>query len=324
MFTDQKISVKVPGTSFTLESNKSYTILGRVDESSPAEFKEQGISKIPHPLNSQNATVDFDDTLKVWDTGTFDSSPCYRTVTNKEEVKNTVKELQDKLLPELYKIEPEEHYDYKSNNSYFDEYKFPLIENLKISTNTAKNFFGLWVALVSGAVAPEEESKNPKYRMLRTPYVLVDRKEVANSAQKNKHHQSTAIYNFMNFLNSDKKEKKELLFDILAYSGLRISTKTEETILNTQFTDWIEGKANGAKNAKTFNENAEYFSTTEGQDELQAYNMLLKAKKLNLIVERRGDFYIGENSIGANLKESAKKVLQNSELLNKLEELLEN
>lgn len=321
MFTDRKIAVKIPGTDFVLESNKTYTIIGRVDESSPPEFQEQGITKIPNPLNSFNATVDFDDTLKVWDIGTYESSPCYRGV-KPEQVKDTVKQLTEELLPELFLLEPEDNFSYKSNNSYFDEYKFNLIENLKISTTTAKNFFGLWIALITGTVAPEENQKNPKYRQLRTPYVLIDRKEVATSSQKNKAIQSDAIFEFMTLLRSEKKQKRELLFDVLAYSGLKVNTTTEDTILNTQFTNWIEAKAKGAKNAQKFVDNAKYFSTEEGEDELEVYKLLLDAKKKNSIVERRGDFYIGENNIGPNLKESAKKILQNRDLLNELQEVV--
>lgn len=320
MFIDKKIAVKVPGTDFVLESNKTYTVIGRVDESSPVEFKEQGITKIPHPLNSYNATVDFDSTLNVWDTGTFESSPCYRGI-QPNQVKETVKQLKENLLPELFILEPEGNYDYKASNSKFDNYSFPLIENLKISTATAKNFWGLWIALISGTIAPEKNQKNPKYRELRTPYVLIDRKEVATSGQKNKATQSDAIFNFMSLLKDKKEQKRELLFDILSYTGLKVSTKTEDTILNTQFTNWIESKSNGTKNAENFVKNVNYFSTTKGEDEMEVYKLLIKAKKDNLIVEKRGDNFLGKNNIGPNIKESAKKVLESTPLLKELQEI---
>jgi len=321
MFTDKNIAVKIPNTDFILESNKTYTVIGRVDESSPIEFREQGISKIPHPLNTFNATVNFDSTLNVWDTGTFESSPCYRGVSSKQ-VKETVKILKEELLPELFLLEPEENYDYKAVNKAFDEYGFSLIENLKISTSIAKNFWGLWIALISGTIAPEKAQKNPKYRELRTPYVLIDRKEVATSGQKNKATQSDAIFNFMSLLKDNKKQKRELLFDILAYTGLKVSTKTEDTILNTQFLNWIESKSNGAKNAENFVKNAKYFSTTAGEDELETYKLLVEAKKENLVIEKRGDNFIGKNNIGPNLKEAAKKVLEKAPLLKELQSLL--
>ena len=316
-FKELEFGVKVPGTDFVLRANKTYRIIGRTDESAPDGYKERGITKYEHPLNGQNGVMHFDSQRKLWDTGLYNASPCYSKV-KPEEIEETVKALDKNLKPYLEQIYEEGVFENnRGSNKYWDSYKFGLNQNLTISTNSPENFFGLWTSLLHGAIAPEDEQKNPKYRELGTPYVLVNSAEKSSNKQKNTFAKNEAISSFI----AGIKKDKDHLIDVLKYVGFNAASETSDNILNSTFTNWLENKNEGAKNAGYFNNAIDKFKSKSGKEELAVWNMLNKAVKKGKITHLRGEFFIGEDSIGNNLKTAAEFVNNDDKLKGQLFEL---
>lgn len=317
-FKDENFKVVIPGTKFTLEANKTYRIIGNVDPSSPVEFQERGITKLEHPLNGENGIMRFSRDRNLWDTGLYLGSPRYSDHDVKSEDANTAVEVLNKVLvPYLKEIFPEGVLENnRADNNYWDSYSFPLNQNFTISTSTPEKFFGLWISVLHGAIAPDGEQKKPRYRQLSTPYVIVNTAEKTSNKQKIEFNRSKAISNFILALEEDKK----FLIEVLNYSGFRASSGTSDNILNSMFSTWV-GKKEGSKNAKYFNKNFKTFKTEEGREELEIYKILDKGVKNNIITFSRSEYFLGETSIGNNIKEAAKKINTNDELKGTLLEL---
>lgn len=321
-FKKKTFKVKVPNTNFYLESNKTYRIIGKVDPSAPIGFQERGITKLEHPMNGEDALVRFDSRRNLWDTGLYEGSPCYSTIQDQKQITDTVKVLKENLIPFLKESLPEGALSQKSDNKHWDSYMFPLNQNLTIATNTPESFFGLWTALLTGAIAPEADKNAPRYRELTTPYVLVDRQEKASNEQKLAFTKAIATKNFVNLLLSDNKKDKAHLVDVLNYVDFRAVLDTEDSILNSQFNHWIDNKKSGLKNAEYFNTAFDRFSTEDGKEELEVYKLLKKAVKNNKVVYDRGEYFLGEDSLGNNLKEAGKIINDNDNLKSKLLEVI--
>ena len=299
-------SVKVPGIDFELESNKTYRIGGRVDSASPDGWKEQGISKFQHPLNSEGAIVRFDAERNVWDTGLYKSSPCYARYPQLGEENQKI--FEEFLLEDLKLTMPDDAFSPKANNKYWDEYSFPINQPLTIRTSTPQNFLGMWFALLHYTVAPKEKENFPIYREMRTGYTVVDIKEKSSNKQKSEFEKSKATSKFVNLLESDKKSDKVFLEKLMDYVGFKGNIETEAGILNSQFNYWINNKKESHKNASYFNQTFERFSTEEGREELEIYNNLKDCMKTGSVTFNRSEYYLGEESLGNNLKEADKVV----------------
>lgn len=327
----EDFSVKVPGTDFTLRSNTTYRIEGRIDSEAPIEFQREGFSKIPHPLNYEDAKITFDPNLLIWDTGLYEDSPCYSNV-NKEEVKKTVETLKKYLVPSLEKQLPAGSLDYNSEGynekgfpkiQYFDNYKYPINQKTNVTTNTPKDFFGVWAALLSKTVAPEEEQKKPAYRNLRTPFIIIDRKEKASTKQKHEFEKANAQKNLLLLAMSENKKDVDFVIDVLDYVGLKGVNKTEPSIMVSQFNQWINNKTESLQNAKKFNKEVVRLATDEGREELYIYKQIRKALRESKITETRGEYFLKGKSIGRELKQAAKTVNESDNLKQLLSEILE-
>ena len=319
-FKTETFKVVVPGTEFTLEANKTYRIIGNVDPSSPIGFQERGITKLEHPLNGEDAIMKFSQDRNMWDTGLYLNSPCYlKPEMKSDDVKAAIETLNEKLVPYLKEIFPEGVLENnRENNKYWDSYSFPLNQNLTISTSTPEKFFGLWISILHGQIAPDGEQKKPKYRELQTPYVIVDSGEKASNKQKIAFIRSKAISNFM----STVENKREFLTDVLKYSEFTSSSETSISILNSMFTNWIDNKESGSNNASRFNTAFERFNSEEGREELEIYKLLKDGEKSGRITYSRSEYFLGEISIGNNIKEAAKNINVDDKLKGQLLDLV--
>jgi hypothetical protein len=317
-FKDEDFKVKVPGTDFELQANKTYRVIGKIDTNAPDGYQERGITKYEHPLNGENAIMHFSRERNLWDTGLYENSPCYAKIDT-DEINSTVKTLKEKLVPYLKDIFPDNIIDNnKGSNTYWDGYGFPLNQNKTYSTNTPEAFLGIWIGLLHGTLAPEVNVKSPKYRTLNTPFVLVDSGERTSNKQKLDLTKSKATTKFMIALEKDKK----FLIDVLNYSEFRATFKTEGTILNSMFQNWINNPKTGSKNSSTFVNAYELFSNEEGKEQLEIYKLLDKGVKNSKVTYSRSEYYIGENSIGNNIKDAAANINKNDKLKAQLIELV--
>lgn len=323
-FEELKFSVVVPGTKFELESNRSYRIMGRATSSSPREFKERSMTKVRNPLNTEAVYPLFDAKREVWDTGLYINSPCYAKVST-EEKKKTISTLETNLIPHLEQDLPEGALSHRESNKYFDSKPLMHVtEPLTVMTNTPQSFYGLFIAIAKGIIAPEKESGNPRYEETATAYKIMNKAEKVDNLQKLDLEKSKATANFLNLLISGKGKDKELLFDILDYVGCRVSKTTSDEILNAQFKNFLNNKKNSIKTAETFNETYKTFKSQKGSQQLHIYKVLKECADKNILTLDRGDYYIKDDNIGASLKEASKAVSSSKVLTAKLMDLYDS
>lgn len=310
-------SVRVPGTNFTLSSNSTYRVEGKVSTHSPKEFQEAGFTKIPNPFSPEQAKVKFDQIRKVWDTGFYENSPCYlKNKISKDDVKEIVKTLNENLVPELEEFLPEGSLSPKESNDYFDDYKYEINQKNNYTTNTPLEFWGLWNALIDYVVAPVDDQKKPIYRdaMISTPFVIYDGTRKKNQEQDNTFEKIKSSSTFMTMLTSKKPSDKELLVDVCNYVGFRLSDKTADKVAISQFENWISNSQNAKQNVSQFNLNIDYFSSSKNKEELNLYSAVKNALKEGLITKDREELYLAGQSLGMEIKGAAKIINTNKEL----------
>lgn len=310
----------VPGIGFELESNKTYRIEGRVDPESPIAWQKEGISRLQHPLNTLGAIVTFNPTNNMWDTGFYEDSPCY--ASDKSIAKENVKVFEEHLKSTLEQMLPEGALSPRSDNNFWDDYSFPVNQPLTIRTSTPMNFLGLWVALLHRDIAPKDKADYPIYRQRKTGYTITDVKESSSQRQKLALERSLANTSFLTLISSKKSSDKNFIQGLSKYVGFKANFDTEISILNSQFINWIESSNNSLKNAKSFNKAYEKFGTQEGREELDTWLKLVEAEKKGIITYKRSKYYLGEESLGNNLKIAAEEVNKNHNLKSKLLEVL--
>lgn len=323
-FSELELNVTVPGTNFTLEVNKTYRIVGRANPDGPPELRKIQKSKYPNPYNTEGVRPTYFEDLNLWDTGLTLNSPCYKLIKGDTKKRNEVYEKMLVLKQYLEDVYPENALSHKGSNQYFDEhYVIQISEPITITTDSPQNFYGLFLALVKGQIAPENEAENVRYNQLRTSYRILNKNKKVDEIQKLEYERSKAAATVIGLLESNKKADKEFLFDLFTYCDLRISSKTSEEMINLQFKNYINNK-NNLKNAPKFNEFYEKFKTKKGKEELHTYKVLKECADRGLIRYDRTEYYIGEKSVGSNLKKAAEVVNNTPELKTQLIELYDS
>lgn len=324
---ESNFKIKVPGTNFYLESNQTYRIEPRIDSSAPYATTKDGKRTqlpitIPNGMSSVAAYVPYDSIRKVWNTGLYKTSPCYSKLS-KEEVDETIELIEKYLLPELELSFPKDALVPPGSNEVFDDYRFKVFPKRTYSTNTAIEFFHLWIAFLSDVIidSKQSEDKSTEIRSKRIPFAIFSKGEKVKGEASIEFEKSKATSKFITLLESEKDHEKELLIDVLNYIGLSANSKTDSKLINSVFTNWINNKDNSSKNVTVFNDMIKYFSTEEGEEEMAIYKGLLEGKKQNTISRSRGDYFIGSENIGSRLKEAAKKINKDNNLKELFQEL---
>ena len=321
LFEKQDFEVRVPGTKFILSPGKSYRIVGRANPDAPKEFRAMEMTKIRDPFNTERVRPTFSEDRNMWDTGLHSMSPCFtqESAKDKEEILETLKK---HVIPYLELSLPDGALSYKADNYFWDDkYKFEVSEPITISTNDPLSFFGLYLAILKGTVAPEAEAGNPKYNQLRTAYRILNKHKLTSDLETLEFERSKANSVMINLLTS--KKNSDFLYDIFDYLDLKISKNTSEELVNLQFRSFINNKEKH-KNARKFLEIHDKFKTKEGRDNLEIYKILTSSIKKGLVEYSRGEYFLEGKSLGSNKKDVADLIFKSNDLKVKLIEMHDN
>jgi hypothetical protein len=311
-----KFEFKVPQTSFVIKSDSIYQIQPKTDASAPDGFKDFGTTKLIHPNIGNTVHAPYNETMKVWDTGFYKSSPIYRGLSEAER-EQMIKVLKEHIVKPVEELKGEGVLHHQ-NNEFYDDFGIDLRAYRVFNTNDVLQRLALYFAVLGKEVAPKDQESNPLFKSAQ--YVVVNKEEAVNVRQEREMEKNDAIGIFYTLQNTDK----EKLFDLLDYLNIASSRTTDKATLNSVFNRWLNDKTSGYQHSKIFLETYEKFEGEEGTEELYTYKTLKELEQKGYIKTKRGEVFLDGNPIGANHKLAAAHLMRNSDLKRKFAELAQN
>ena len=312
-----KFKFTVPGTDFEIVSDTIYKVVPKLDPDAPDGFVENGTTKIIHPNITTSVGAPWDETMKVWNTGFYKASPCYKGMSP-EEREALINVFEKHLVKPVEEVKGEGILNHTSGHEFFDNFSIPLGTTVTFNTNDPIQRLQLFWAILGKNLAPKRLENHPNYS--KADFCVVNNEDATNRKEEKTFQNTKAIGLFYTLLQSDK----EKLFQILEYLGVVNSDLTEEKTLTTVFTSFIEDKSpEGYQNSKIFIETFNKFSTEAGENELYIYDLLKKLHKKGIVKIVRGSVYLDDMNLGNGFKLAATYAATNQEVNQRLLELSE-
>lgn len=295
---EKKVLFTVNG--YDVLSNTIYTVSDKIDYNAPSGFIEFGVTKVPGTGDS--ASCPYSLSAGAYDHGFSELCPMYQ-YDDPKLAKTKAKSLVSNLLTPFCRRNSKKEEDLSELNGdvFWDGYIVNFNEDSKFNTGNPTEALDLYIAILSGKLAPKGEENKPKY--IDSAY-LVDSIEI-----KTKRHsdaimnKQTAVFNFMTLSKDIEKTKA-----ILLYSGVNAEFITDQESLSILFEDKIAGKP---EKIKEFNDNVDYYNESEDNElEVQLFRRLTNLKR-----HGRGKLVVSKSAITYNDIEIGKDLLTASKKL---------
>ena len=307
----EKEILRVNGVDIKL--NSVYTVIHKPDSSAPKAYREEGVSKTPHPYISDVISCVYKNNR--WDTGFYTSSECYRGLNPKEKqiVVDNVKKVLVEPLEEIYGEGVLNH----NNNDFWDGWGFELRQDKPIDTSDPEQLLGVYMGILHGKLAWDEDMKASKFN--GAMFAISNRTEKVNRSEENNLQKTMVKAQAINMHGNDK----DLLFKITSYVGLKINEEIDLRGLNTIIGSWIDEKGRGIQRAKSFNDAVDLSKTVKGKKILSVHKELKDLYNKGLIVRENNVLKANGVEIGSNFKEATSNVISNKKIDNIIVKLLE-
>lgn len=300
-----------------IQSNTLYEIIPKPDYDAPDGYQEYGTTKLLHPKVSNKICCVYNSAAQVWDTGFYESSPCYRGV-DPIKIKNTVQILKDRVVEPIEKLLGKGRLDHtSSNNDHWDNWNPEIKKGTVLNSSNPNDLLTLYMISRHNFVAPKDRSSNPKYR--KAQYCIVNKAEVTNLKQERKFKLSRATSLGFDLMKNDR----EKLDHILSFLGITSTSINDEMTLNSVLTNYLEEKTHGTQNVRSFLEAVDRASSNDGYMELYLHTVIKKLHKRKHITKEGLDYYYNDTNLGKTFKSAAKLALLDSDLQAKLIEKAE-
>jgi hypothetical protein len=291
-----------------IQSDTLYEIIPKPDYDAPDGYQEYGTTKLLHPQVSNKICCVFNSRSKVWDTGFYENSPCYRNLSP-DIVKQNVQVLKDRVVEPLERLLGKGRLDHTTNNNdFWDNWSADLRKGLVLNSSIPDELLTLYIIARHNFVAPKDNSSNPQYR--KAQYCIVNKAEVTNLKQERKFNLSRATSQGFDLM----KNNREKLDIILSYLGITSTSISDDMTLNTVITNYLEDKKQGTQNVKSFLSALDQSSTDNGYMELYLYTIVKKLYKKKQITKEGLDYYFKDTNLGKTFKSAAKLALLNNDL----------
>lgn len=299
-------------------SGSIYVITGKMDEEAPSGFQERGISKTPFPGNKTVSCCGWDKNLRVYDTGFFINSACYKgysQVEKQEEMDMRVKNIR---IP--FEESANEDLDQK-NFDFWDSYRIDLYDGRLFYTDDVRDLFELYVAILSKALTPKEEDGNPLY--VESYYCVEDKTTAVDIRKQRQLDKSNIMYEFMGRIKGSKEERQSI-YDLLLYLDIIRSVDLDPSMVQYVFTNWIEEKNT---HVDTYKEASSRFlskdSDSEGMQTIK-FNRMIKEMVEGLVITINSDgLYLNGELIGADSVSASIAIVNNKSMLETKSRILE-
>ena len=162
-------------------------------------------------------------------------------------------------------------------------------------------------------LSPEKFEKRSAYQF--SQYTVKNFEDTTDSATKNQFDRNSAVFKFMQQLDSNT-ENIGYMLEYIGVSGVAGFTAKEE--LNAIFNMYLD---DDIQNTKTFLKDFEYLMSKTGQEVLSIYKMLIKLDEKNQLDKFNNEYYLDGQELGIKLKDVAGKVAEDKNLKKVISEM---
>lgn len=217
-------------------SDSVYVITGKMDESAPTGFQERGIAKAPFPGNKTITQCSWDKFIKVYDTGFFPRSMCYKG-WDKDKIAQEVRKRCDNIKAPFEEASGMDLF--QGNLDFWDTKTVACYDGRLFYTNDVNDLLDLYIAVQSKALTPKEEDGNPLYS--NSLYCVEDKTTAVDVKKQRQIDKMNIIHDFMTMLQGSASEKQKLT-DLLLYLDIIHTSELDPAMIQYIFTNWIEDK----------------------------------------------------------------------------------
>ena len=297
----------------TLDKPVTYQVVPMFDASALDGFQKHRTTKIIDPIVYNRVR------LATWDAG----KKCYDTALSKNSRiltrmypdeslrQSALQKLTKLIINPLLDIYTKDQLDIK-NFEFWDSFTENIELDNSYDTSDPIQLAKLYWLISKGDLCPvglESES----YYLGSAQYAVENKDAVVDVIQKRKLEVNRANNRFITLLDTDK----EGLMAIMEWMGITGLTEDGDELLNSIFTSWLESDDN--QNPKQFLETYDnYYVSESGKKELTMFKDLKHLQREKKIERGMNGFYINDHFLGKDLKESARNVLKDNDLLEKV------
>lgn len=250
-------------------SDSIYVITGKMDESAPTGFQENGISKAPFPGNKTIVPCSWDKNLGVYNTGFYTNSSCYNGYPIPE--RQAEVNLRVKNIRNPYEEVTGKDLD-QSNVDFWDSFHVDLYMGRLFYTNDINDLFDLYIALQAKALTPKEEDGNPDFS--ESMFCIEDKTTAVDVKKQRQLDKTDVIFKFMSALESQGDDKSKMI-DLLLYLNIIHSVEINDDMTRYIFTNWIEAKSTNVDMFKeTYNRFLSGINAEKGGQILKYHRMI--------------------------------------------------
>lgn len=299
-------------------SGSIYVITGKMDEEAPSGYQERGISKTPFPGNKTVSCCGWDKDLRVYDTGFFINSGCYKGYSledRKEEMDMRIKNIRHPFEETVNEDLDQKNFD------FWDSYSIDLYDGRLFYTDDVRDLFELYIAILSKALTPKEEDGNPLY--VESYYCVEDKTTAVDIRKQRQIDKADILYEFMGKLKGSESEKQSI-YDLLLYLDVIRSIDLDPSMVQYIFTNWIDAKNT---NVDMYKEASSRFlsddETTEGMQIIKFHRMIKEMIEGLTVSVNSDGLYLNGELIGADAISASMALVSNKTMLEAKSRVLE-
>ena len=266
-------SIKGSEEYFHIRKNTVYTVVGRVDNSAPEALQKLGKSKIPFPGNCDYANCPYDNFANIYDTGFYAESRCYRHMTPDAAAKAA--ETAWKNIGDPYaRLKNADISQY--NTEFWDNLTIKIHDDgLTFDTGDPVQLFNMYIALMSGAICPEDLDGDPKF--MGAFYMIIDSSKSISQGSEYELNLIEATTDFMTLFKGSE-ESRQTAVDIAIYLKIHDGMDADDRYFSVAFKRFLEEKV----------ENIERFRYAYEMSKDPTRNEILKICRMLTLLSTRG------------------------------------
>jgi len=296
-----------------IKSSSIYEIVPKKDDDAPEHLRKHGTSKLLLSGVTDGAPCRFDEVSGIWDTGFHENSPCYRGWKDQDK-QNLIKVLRENIVQPIEELKGEgilSHLDKK--DSFWLTFGMASLKNGRLlNTSNPLHLLELYIMAHTKKVAPKgDQENNPMYLSAR--YSIINKEKSVSVREERKLKKAEAINSFFNLKTTDKNKLEE----VLNYLGFR---STSEEAITSVVMDYIENPKEGHNNAVRLLDTIKKANSDSGYKEINTFTQLSDLFKKGVIKKVSSEYFLGDKSLGMDLKSASIKVSKTAELKKRLRE----
>lgn len=291
-------------------SGSVYVITGKSDITAPDGFQEKGISKAPFIGNRTIVPCPYDTQLRVFDTGFYPSSKCFKGMSESEKKEELDRRIRNIKNP--YEEATEQDLS-QGNVDFWDTITVKNYDSRLFYTDDIYDLFDLYISLQSKLLTPKDEEGNPDFQ--KSMYCVEDKTTAVDIKKQRQLDKTEIIFQFMSMLRGSDIQKQNIK-DLLMYLDIISSVRLEDSMIQYSFTNWIEQKNT---NIDDYKDAYRRFISDNQEDrgpQIIAFHRMIKEMVYSgvLKIESTGIIFMG-TSLGPDYITAAMSVVDNKDML---------